>query len=82
MCSKPVKFNDPAYSWLDGIYTANDTGGAIKGNKIDMFMGDYGDMPGNCIAARYGVRKVSYTVLRENPMYVEDEVFVADKIAS
>lgn len=34
-------FDNPKYSKYNGIYTVRDVGGAIKGNKIDFFMGDF-----------------------------------------
>lgn len=36
-----LEFPSP-YQYLNGVYTASDTGGAIKGNIIDIFWGDYG----------------------------------------
>lgn len=38
--SKVELFFDENYKHLNGIYIARDTGGAIKGKKIDLFMGD------------------------------------------
>ena len=38
--SKVKLYFDEKYKHLNGIYIARDTGGAIKGNKIDLFMGD------------------------------------------
>lgn len=35
-------FQDDVYKRYNGVYTARDTGGAIKGHKIDLFMGDFG----------------------------------------
>lgn len=35
-----ISFNDPYMKKYDGIYTAMDTGSSIKGNKIDLFLGD------------------------------------------
>lgn len=36
-----VTFTNEDYSKYDGVYIAVDTGGAIKGRKIDFFMGDF-----------------------------------------
>lgn len=36
-----IKFVNPDFSYMNGYYTAVDTGGAIKGNRIDFFMGDH-----------------------------------------
>lgn len=35
-------FEDEAHKRYNGVYTARDTGGAIKGNIIDLYMGDFG----------------------------------------
>lgn len=36
-----LTFNNNKYSRFNGIYTVNNTGGAIKGNILDLFMGDF-----------------------------------------
>lgn len=36
-----VIFDNDNYSKYNGVYKAVDTGGAIKGNKIDFFLGDF-----------------------------------------
>lgn len=36
-----IEFVESEYSKYNGIYTAVDTGSAIKGNKIDLFLGEY-----------------------------------------
>lgn len=36
-----IRFKNDAWKHLNGIYTAVDTGGAINGNRIDLFFGDY-----------------------------------------
>ena len=35
-------FENESYRRYNGVYTARDTDGAIKGNIIDLFMGDFG----------------------------------------
>jgi len=35
-----IKFFDDKYEFLNGIYTARDRGSAIKGNKIDLYIGE------------------------------------------
>ena len=35
-----IKFDNPNLKHLNGIYRAVDTGGGIKGNRIDLFMGE------------------------------------------
>lgn len=38
-----IKFLNPDYDIYTGIYQAVDVGNAIKGNKIDLFLGDFKD---------------------------------------
>ena len=60
-----IKF-PKSYSSLDGIYVAEDTGSKIKGNKIDIFLGE--DKVGESIvhekADNFGVQMVEVTVLK------------------
>ena len=35
-----IQFKDPEMRRFNGVYTAVDTGGAIKGNRIDLFAGE------------------------------------------
>jgi 3D (Asp-Asp-Asp) domain-containing protein len=55
-----VTFDDPQWNFLNGIYTANDTGGAIKGTGIiDVFLGDGNEYE----AMQFGRRMCTVTVL-------------------
>lgn len=38
-----IRFNDSNYTHFNGIYSARDTGGAIKGNHVDLFLQDCGN---------------------------------------
>lgn len=53
---------DKEYEHLNGVYIARDTGGAIKGNKIDLFMGDGVDKQ---VVRNFGRRKVNVNVLSQ-----------------
>lgn len=46
------------WEYLDGVYTAVDTGSAIKGNKVDIFFGDTGDSDTDQIVWDFGRREV------------------------
>ncbi len=37
-----ITFKNNEYQKYNGVYTARDTGGAIKGHIIDLYMGDFG----------------------------------------
>ena len=54
-----ISFHDAAMKQYDGIYTACDTGGAIKGNIIDLFAGDGADE----LARHIGRRKATVKIL-------------------
>ena len=51
-----VTFDEP-FSYMSGEYIAHDTGGAINGNIIDVYMSDYGE------AMNFGRRTCKVTIL-------------------
>jgi len=51
-----VKFPEP-YSYLDGTYTAEDTGNGIKGHEVDLFLNSHSE----CI--NFGVRDIKIKTL-------------------
>ena len=57
-----LRFNDPEWQHLNGIYTAVDTGGVINGNRIDLFFGDSGTSVSQ-EALRFGRRGAKAVVL-------------------
>lgn len=58
-----LNFVDEDYKKYNGIYTARDVGGAIKGNKIDLFMGDFRTMHANPKTLDFGRVKAKVIVL-------------------
>jgi 3D (Asp-Asp-Asp) domain-containing protein len=56
-----IEFPEP-YTYMNGNYIAEDTGGAIKGNKIDVFMGE--GKRKQCI--EFGIREVKITIMRKD----------------
>ena len=60
LSSKVELIFDDEYSHLNDIYIARDTGGAIKGKRIDLFMGDGVDKK---VVTDFGKRKVKVRVL-------------------
>lgn len=58
-----ITFPEP-YTHFNGVYTANDTGGGIKGKKIDIFMGDFESNNPHQSVWDFGVREVEVQVLK------------------
>lgn len=57
-----IKFDNPSMKKYDGIYTAVDTGGAIQGNRIDLFFGDHGSNEPSSRALAFGVQEAKATL--------------------
>lgn len=55
-----LTFEDPDMKQYDGIYTALDTGNAIKGNRIDLFAGDGEETLAREIGIRDAVAVIVY----------------------
>lgn len=53
-----IEFEDKKFAHMDGIYTASDTGSAIKGRIIDIFMGDFKSNKTSDEVWEFGRRKV------------------------
>lgn len=60
-----VHFEDESYQVYNGVYTARDTGSAIKGRKIDFFMGDFQQHAAHPSTVEFGVRKVKIAIINE-----------------
>lgn len=58
-----IVFSEP-YTHFNGIYTARDKGGAIKGNKIDVFMGDFNQTKSHPSTLDFGRRTVKVSILK------------------
>lgn len=54
-----LTFKDSAHQKYNGVYTVVDRGGAIKGSRLDLFMGDYRD---NRNKITYGFGRTQATV--------------------
>lgn len=55
-----IEFPSP-YEHFNGNYTARDTGGAIKGKIVDIFMGDFNKVKADQSVWDFGRRKVTIT---------------------
>lgn len=60
-----VIFEEPYYQRYNGIYQALDIGGGVKGNHVDIFLGDFKSKKTSKEVQRFGVTKVKVVVLRE-----------------
>lgn len=58
-----IEFYIPEYQKYNNIYIARDTGRLIKGQIIDLFMGDYGDSNSK-EAMRFGVTEAKITIIK------------------
>ncbi len=58
-----IQFENPDMAVYNGVYTAVDTGGAIKGNKIDLFVGDAHSPYPSEQAVNFGVQEAKVIVL-------------------
>ena len=58
-----IKFLDKRFQQYNGVYTARDTGGAIKGRKIDLFFGDFGNNEANEEAMSFGHPQAEVAIL-------------------
>lgn len=52
-----VRITCPSYPSINGVYTVEDRGGAIKGNKVDIFMSTYSE------AIDFGRRDIKVEIL-------------------
>lgn len=60
-----IQFNDENYFKYNGIYVSEDTGSAIKGNKIDLFFEDTGEEVSDK-AMEFGVTKARIIILNKD----------------
>ena len=58
-----VIFSEPGYSKYNGIYNAVDKGGAIKGNIIDFFMGDFNQNEEHPSVSYFGRTKANIKIV-------------------
>ena len=58
-----IIFDNPDVKQYNGIYTAIDTGGAIKGTRIDLFFGDTGSDNISEEALTFGVQDATVYIL-------------------
>lgn len=52
------------YNNMSGVYTAKDTGGVVKGNIIDLFMGDFKSTKEHPSVPKFGRRRASVYLLK------------------
>jgi 3D (Asp-Asp-Asp) domain-containing protein len=59
-----IEFYDSEYQKYNGIYTCVDTGSAVKKNRIDLFLGDFGSEKESKEVARFGITKAKITIIK------------------
>lgn len=60
-----ISFEDPYYWQYNSVYQALDTGGAIKGRSVDIFLGDFNSAKESSEVKQFGVTKAKITILRK-----------------
>lgn len=60
-----VTFDDPEHIQYSGVYQALDTGGAIKGRSIDVFLGDFNSTKEDPEVTNFGVAKARVVIIRK-----------------
>lgn len=58
-----IEFDDDKYKIYNGVYLCNDTGSAIKGKKLDLFMGDYNSSRENKAISEFGITDAYVIIL-------------------
>jgi 3D (Asp-Asp-Asp) domain-containing protein len=58
-----IEFYNLEYQKYNGVYNCVDTGRLIIGNKIDLFMGDFGENNSKA-ALRFGVTEAKITIIK------------------
>lgn len=61
-----ILFTDPEFRDYNGVYTAKDTGGGIKGKRIDLYMGDFKSNSASKIAKGFGKQEAILIVLNDS----------------
>lgn len=59
-----ITFEDSYYKQYNDVYQALDTGGGVKGNSVDIFLGDFNSTKESAEVKRFGVTKAKVTILR------------------
>lgn len=60
-----VTFDDPEHIQYSGVYQALDTGGAVKGRSIDVFLGDFNSTKEDPEVTNFGVAKARVVIIRK-----------------
>lgn len=58
-----IKFTGE-YESFTGVYTARDTGSAIKGRKIDIFMGDFNSTVASQVTKNFGHQAIEVSIVK------------------
>jgi len=60
-----ITFINKEYKKYDGLYYSRDKGGAIKNNKIDLFLGDFQQSSPNKLTTEFGVVEAYVEIVKE-----------------
>lgn len=59
-----IEFYQDKYRKYDGIYISRDTGSAVKKNRIDLFLGDFGSEKENKKVTQFGITDAKITIIK------------------
>lgn len=59
-----LEFLDSRHREYDGIYQVLDTGGRVRGNHVDVFLGDFGELQSDAVRT-FGRTKARVTVIMD-----------------
>jgi 3D (Asp-Asp-Asp) domain-containing protein len=64
-----IMFDDKVLKQYNGVYTARDVGGLVKGKHIDIFMGDFRSNSESKVTRGFGVQRARVVILSRGSIH-------------